>query len=208
MTVCAVLFLLQSFLSAEPTRNRGDKKSAFEVNGTKIGESKEESQRSEKSAVMSTYAYARKDIDSYTITLMRSCITNSIFTRRGTGARGKMFDIVNEAVYKTVYFNDQNKVIAVQITFENVNDRRIIEIKKLLEEKYRRDVQTQHNVYTYDTGQKIMIRMEVTPTRYKQSDKKDPDLYRVVNFYYQADMLSDSINEFNKKNDIKLDDIL
>jgi hypothetical protein len=181
----------------------------LEINGTKIGGALEEAQKTEHGTMAVSYQYARKDIASYTVLLMKNCVTNVITTRRGVSASGELFDIVNETMYKTVYYNEAKQVIAVQITFDNIGQKRLDEIKKTLEDKYRREVQHQHNVYTYDTGQGIRVRAEVSPTAYKDSfNKKAAYRFRMVVFYYEPEMLDNALSMFNKKSDVQLKDVL
>lgn len=117
---------------------------------------------------------------------------------------------MNKTVYKTLYFDKFSRVVAIQVSFENLTEADLKALQTSLDQKYPRDIQKRTDICTYSLSSLIKLESRVQPTAFRQIDggRQQPTRYRIINFYFDAPRLDKTLRDTNQRNAIKMKDLI
>ena len=117
---------------------------------------------------------------------------------------------VTKSVYKTFYFDKFGRVVAIQMSFENLNGKDLAELLRSLDEKYIKDVQKQTDIYTYSLSNFVKLESRVRPTAFRPLDggHQQAIRFQVINLYYDESRLQKTVRDANERNTLKFKEFI
>ena len=165
------------------------------IDGTVIGMTKSDAIQSH--SRYSVCARGKTKLDSQTYLIQSWPVTNKP-SRSRAYYRPR---IVIETIKKTLHFNIEGRLVAITITFENIDCKKKDEILKALERKYSREMHKSRYERNYYVSSNIKLATTVSVKSHRHSPRGKPieDRFTIKNFYFDIAKYPAALAELDTK---------